>query len=82
MFKYYLNINNEVTHNNYFELHKKSCSVVKAAIGTHADNFIDLGFHESYKSARGMAEKELITRNLDSDLLNGCLACNKSFHKR
>ena len=82
MFKYYLNLNNENTYGGYFELHKKSCPIVKQTLDTGEDQLIDIGFHDNSSEAIAAAKEALVERSLDPLLISGCLACNKECHKR
>lgn len=82
MFKYYLNLNNDMAYKGCFELHKKTCPIVKEILGTADDHMLDLGYFNTTSMAVEGAKRALAERGLDQSLLNGCLACNKEFHKR
>ncbi len=79
MFKYYLNINNEFTFNNCYEVHKKQCSMVKQF---KEEDLVDLGFFDSDAEAMKKASDYLGKSNYDWTKLNGCLVCLKAHHKR
>lgn len=82
MFKYFLNLNNEDTYRGYYELHKKSCPIVKQMLNMGEDQLLDIGFHNHSSSALLAAKEVLLERSLDPSRINGCLACNKESHKR
>ena len=82
MFKYYLNLNNDMAYKGCYEIHKKTCPIVKQILGTADDQMIDLGFHATGTKAIEAAKEVLSERGLDPMALNGCLACNKECHKR
>lgn len=82
MFKYYLNLDNEMTYKRCYEVHKKNCPIVKQMLNSGSDQLLDLGFHKFCDGAMMAAKEALAERALDPSLLNGCLACNKEYHKR
>ena len=82
LFKYYLNLDNEFSYHNCYELHKKSCPIVKQLQESGTDQLMELGFFANCREAVQAGKEALSERGLDPGLLNGCLACNKECHKR
>lgn len=82
MFKYYLNLNNDVTYRNMYEIHKKTCPLVKQALEANDEAMLEMGFFETCSQALEAAKEALSERDMNPALLNGCLACNKECHKR
>ena len=79
MFKFYLNLDNEITFNQCYEVHKKQCAIVKH-LGE--DGLLDLGFFDNDNEAMAKAKEVVLEEGLDPTLVNGCLACMKAHHKR
>lgn len=82
MFKYYLYLNNTVTYNGFYEIHKKSCPIVKQLLQEEDEYLVDLGFFDDCNKAITAAKALLVERGLDPANINGCLACNKQCHQR
>lgn len=82
MFKFYLSLNNESSYGGYYELHKKSCPIVKQMLDSDDDYLLAIGYYPNSTEALLGAKEALVERALDPNKLNGCLACNKECHKR
>lgn len=82
MFKYYLNLNNDLAYKGCYELHRKTCPIVQQLLGSVDDQLLDLGYYDTTSKAIEGAKNALAERGLEPSLLNGCLACNKAYHRR
>ena len=82
MVKYYLNLNNDMTQDGLYEVHKKNCPVINQFLGDGDDRLLMLGFFNSPKEAMAAAKEALAARELDPSKANGCLTCNKECHER
>ena len=81
MFKYYLNLNNEMAYDGQYEVHKKNCPIVKQ-LDKGDDTLLMLGFFEDPCEAMEAAKEALAERGLDPLKVNGCLNCMKECHER
>lgn len=82
MFKYYLNLNNDMTVDGHFEVHKKNCPIINQFLGDGDDRLLILGFFRTPMEAMAAAKEALAARGLDPNKASGCLTCNSESHER
>ncbi len=82
MFKFYLQLDNEYTYENCYEVHRKNCPLIQGESGDLKSTVVELGHFNSSQEALKAAEAILTEKGLNPMKLNGCLACSKESHKR